>query len=71
VEALTLTVTFSGVTQQSVPRLEKVSQVPPEAVNTAELKLKFVPVLAIANTCGRIYLAQNVSAHYDTDRNRD
>jgi hypothetical protein len=47
------TVRVSGVTQQSVPGLERVSQAPPEAVYTAELKLKFVPVLATANTCGR------------------
>jgi len=47
------TVRASGVAQQSVPRLERVSQLPPDAVYTAELKKKFVPVLAIANTCGR------------------
>src|ERR1700684_3138790 len=43
----------SGVAQHSPPRLEIVSQLPPFPVYTAELKLKFVPVLATARICGK------------------
>ena len=42
----------SGVAQHSPPRLEMVNQAPPDAVYTAELNEKFVPVLATARICG-------------------
>src|ERR1700680_4976512 len=42
----------SGVTQQSVPRLEMLSQLPPDAVYAAELKKKFVPALTTGRICG-------------------
>src|SRR5260370_3277276 len=42
----------SGVAQQSVPRLEMLSQLPPDAVYAAELKKKFVPALTTLRICG-------------------
>src|ERR1700688_3062526 len=42
-----------GVVQQSLPRLEMLSQLPPDAVYTAELKLKLVPALTTGRTCGK------------------
>src|SRR5438270_507015 len=52
VDAFTLTVMASGVVQQPLPRLEMLNQLPPDAVYTAELKLKFAPVLEISKSCG-------------------
>ncbi len=80
-EALTLTVMANGVLQHSPPRLEMLSQLPPSAVYTAELKVKFVPVLATCQDLrqriraalghgeiDRIHLREDIGSHGDADR---